>query len=440
MAERSSTSALLTDQYELTMVQAALTGGTAGRQSVFEVFARRLPAGRRYGVVGGTGRLLDLIEDFRFGAAELDHLRDRGIVDERTLEWLAAYRFAGNIWGYGEGECYVPGSPLLVVEGEFADAVVLETLVLSVLNHDSAIAAAAARMITAAGSRPVIEMGSRRTHEQAAVAAARAAYVAGFASTSNLEAARSYGIPSAGTAAHSFTLLHDDERAAFSAQVAALGAGTTVLVDTYDVTEAVRLAVEIAGPALGAVRLDSGDLIAQAHAVRAQLDSLGAHQTRIVVTSDLDEHAIAALAAAPVDAYGVGTNLVTGSGAPTAGLVYKLVARAVSDDPGAPMLRVEKRSTEKATVGGRKFALRRRTSAGIAQAEVLGVETEPVDDGDDRWLMRRLVRQGELVGREPLADARARHATSLAELPPEARQLSRGEPAFPTIYERTSRS
>ena len=248
MAELSRTSALLTDQYEFTMVQAALTSGTACRQSVFEVFARRLPDGRRYGVVGGTGRLLDLIEDFRFGADELDYLSDHRIVDAATIDWLSKYRFGGDIWGYGEGECYVPGSPLLVVEGTFADAVVLETLVLSVLNHDSAIAAAASRMITAAGSRPVIEMGSRRTHEQAAVAAARAAYVAGFASTSNLEAARSYGIPSAGTAAHAFTLLHDDERAAFTAQIAALGVGTTVLVDTYDVTEAVRLAVEIAGP------------------------------------------------------------------------------------------------------------------------------------------------------------------------------------------------
>lgn len=439
MADRGS-SALLTDKYELTMLEAALRQGTAGRQSVFEVFARRLPEGRRYGVVGGTGRLLDLIEDFRFGPDEVDYLGEHGVVSPPTIDWLASYTFKGTIWGYGEGECYVPGSPLLVVEGSFADAVLLETLVLSVLNHDSAIAAAAARMITAAGSRPCIEMGSRRTHELAAVAAARAAYVAGFASTSNLEAARSYGIPSAGTAAHAFTLLHDDERAAFTAQIAAQGPGTTVLVDTFDVTEAVRLAVEIAGPELGAVRLDSGDLIAQARAVRAQLDSLGAVKTRIVVTSDLDEHQIAALAAAPVDGYGVGTNLVTGSGAPTAGLVYKLVSRAVSEEAGAPMISVEKRSSAKTSVGGRKWALRRRSPTGVAEAEVLGVEHVPEDDGDDRRLMRLLVEHGDLVGREPLADARARHAASLAELPPEARQLSRGEPAIPTMYDRASRS
>ena len=176
-------------------------------------------------------------------------LENSGVVGPETLRWLAGYRFGGDVWGYGEGEVFVPGSPLLVVEGTFAEAVLLETLVLSILNHDCAIAAAASRMTVAAQNRPCLEMGSRRTHEEAAVAAARAAYVAGFAGTSNLEAGRRYGIPTVGTAAHAFTLLHDDERAAFAAQVATLGAGTTLLVDTYDVTQGVRTAVEVAGPA-----------------------------------------------------------------------------------------------------------------------------------------------------------------------------------------------
>ncbi len=330
---------LLTDQYELTMVQAARRSGTAARRAVFEVFARRLPEGRRYGVVAGTGRLLEAIEHFRFDEDALSFLADAGIVDEETRAWLADYRFSGDIDGYAEGECYVPGSPLLVVDAPFADAVVLETLVLSVLNHDSAIAAASSRMICAAGDRPCIEMGSRRTHEISAVAAARAAYIAGFASTSNLEAGRRYAIPTTGTAAHAFTLVHDSEEDAFRAQVTSLGPGTTLLVDTYDVAAGVQTAVAVAGPELGAVRLDSGDLIELARQVRDQLDSLGATDTRIVVTSDLDEYAIAALAAAPVDGYGVGTSLVTGSGAPTAGLVYKLVARGAGRrgrraDPG----------------------------------------------------------------------------------------------------------
>lgn len=441
-----ATTALLTDHYELTMLQAALAAGTAGRHSVFEVFARRLPEGRRYGVVGGTGRLLDAIEEFHFDDAALAALERAEVVDAATLAWLADYHFSGDIWGYGEGETYFPNSPLLVVEAPFAEAVVLETLALSILNFDTAVASAASRMTTAAGDRPCIEMGSRRAHEWGAVAAARAAYIAGFASSSNLEAGRTYGVPTQGTSAHSFTLLHDSERDAFAAQIAALGKDTTLLVDTYDVTEAVRLGVELAGPELGAVRLDSGDLLAQAHEVRAQLDGLGATNTRIVVTSDLDEFAIAALAAAPVDAYGVGTSLVTGSGAPTAGLVYKLVARSVEPgagpsagpNPDTELVAVEKKSKDKTSVGGRKYALRRRNAGGVAEAEVVGVGELPRDDGDDRELLVPLVRGGEIVGREPLDDARARHHTSRAELPPTALQMSRGEPVIPTRFEEHS--
>src|SRR3954447_25434596 len=327
MTGLSNSTALLTDHYELTMLRAALESGAAHEPAVFEVSARKLPPGRRYGVVGGTGRFLDALEEFRFGEAEIAALQEHEVIDGATAEWLGGFRFSGSIWGLAEGDAYFPDTPVLVVESTFAEAVLLETLVLSVLNHDSAIAAAASRMVVAAHGRPCLEMGSRRTHEEAAVASARAAYVAGFTGTSNLEAGRRYGIPTIGTSAHAFTLLHDDERAAFEAQVAALGSGTTLLVDTYDLPQGVRTAVEVAGPELGAVRLDSGDLLDEAYAVRAQLDTLGARNTRIVVTSDLDEHAIAALAAAPVDAYGVGTSLVTGSGAPTAALVYKLVAR-----------------------------------------------------------------------------------------------------------------
>ncbi len=292
----------------------------------------------------------------------------------RTLAWLASYRFCGDVQGYGEGETYFPGSPLLVVEASFAEAVLLETVLLSIYNHDSAIAAAASRMTRAAGDRPCIEMGSRRTHEEAAVAAARAAYVAGFEASSNLAARHRWGVPSTGTSAHSFTLLHDTEADAFRVQVDSLGVGTTLLVDTYDVAEAVRLGVQVAGTGLGAVRLDSGDLGVLAHQVRAQLDSLGAHDTRIVVTSDLDEYAIAGLAAAPVDGYGVGTQLVTGSGHPTCGMVYKLVAR---EDSRGEMEPVAKRSSKKASFGGRKWAHRHLGTDGYAEAEVVGTGARP---------------------------------------------------------------
>ena len=425
------TTALLTDHYELTMIQAALAGGTAHRRSVFELFPRRLPEGRRYGVVGGVGRALDALEQFAFDDEAIAVLREHQVVDEATLDWLSAYRFTGDVWGYAEGETYFPYSPLLVVESTFAEAVVLETLLLSVYNHDSAIASAASRMTFAAEDRPCIEMGSRRTHEEAAVACARAAYVAGFTATSNLAAGQRHGVPTTGTSAHSFTLLHDSEREAFTAQVESLGRGTTLLVDTYDVAEAVRMGVEIAGRGLGAVRLDSGDLGVLAHRVRAELDSLGATDTRIVVTSDLDEFAIAALAAAPVDGYGVGTSLVTGSGAPTAGFVYKLVSREGED---GEMVGVAKKSKDKISIGGRKYALRRRSPDGVAEAEVIGIGVPPEDDGDDRELLVPLVRDGRVVGREPLDAARDRHTASRAELPLVARQLSRGEPALPTQH------
>ncbi|MGA4542948.1 nicotinate phosphoribosyltransferase [Uniformispora flossi] len=427
--------ALLTDHYELTMVEAALRSGAAHRRSVFEVFGRRLPHGRRYGVVAGIGRLLDAIEAFRFDDATLRYLADRKVVDRTTLDWLADYRFGGDVYGYPEGECWFPGSPIVVVEGTFAEAVLLETLVLSVLNHDCAVAAAASRMTSAAAGRPCIEMGSRRTHEQAAVAAARAAYVAGFASTSNLRAGEAYGIPTLGTSAHAFTLLHDNEREAFEAQIAALGKNTTLLVDTYDVTSAVRTAVELAGPELGAVRLDSGDLLLLAHRVRRQLDELGADRTKIVVTSDLDEYAIAALRAAPVDAYGVGTQLVTGSGHPTASLVYKLVARAATSDADAPLASVAKRSPGKPSHGGRKTALRAYDADGIAEAEVLRTGGRGEVGPELRELLVPLIIGGEVVGREPLEKSRERHLRARAELPLSATQLSRGEPVLATVYE-----
>ena len=432
MGRTSRSTALLTDHYELTMLEAALRSGAADRRCVFEAFARRLPEGRRYGVVGGTGRFLEALQEFRFGDAEIEDLRRRKVVDEATCDWLAGYRFSGDVSGYAEGEVYFPGSPVLVVESSFAEGVVLETLALSILNHDTAIASAASRMTAAAGDRPCIEMGSRRTHEEAAVAAARAAYIAGFATTSNLEAGRRYGVPTAGTAAHAFTLVHDSEREAFEAQVASLGPGTTLLVDTYDVPDGVRTAVEVAGTSLGAVRLDSGDLLEQARQVRAQLDSLGATATRIIVTSDLDEYAIASLASAPVDAYGVGTQLVTGSGAPTASMVYKLVSRS---DDGGVMRPVEKRSASKTSVGGRKWALRRLSPDGVAEAEVVGIEERPTDDGDDRALMVDLVRAGELLARPDLTAARERHLASRAELPASALRLQRGEVAIPTVFE-----
>ncbi len=441
MAPASST-ALLTDRYELTMLEGALRSGVAGRRCVFEVFARRLPGRRRYGVVAGTARVLEAIEAFRFGAAELTWLEANRVVDAVTLAFLADHRFRGSVLGYAEGECYVPGSPLLTVRGTFAEAVLLETVVLSILNHDSAVATAASRMTGAAAGRPCFEMGARRTHEVAAVAAARAAVVGGFSATSDLEAGRTHGLRTMGTAAHAFTLVHDDEEAAFAAQVASLGPGTTLLVDTYDVTRGVERAVaaaRAAGGELGAVRLDSGDLVAQAGEVRAQLDALGARSTRIVVTSDLDEFAIAALASTPADSFGVGTSLVKGSGHPTAELVYKLVARENAAGVVEP---VAKTSVAKQTVGGLKWAGRVLDGDGRAVEELLvaldddAAAAEVLREAGARPLQVPLVVEGDVLagwtGPEALAAAVERHRLSRDELPGEAWRLSPGDPAIPT--------
>ncbi|WP_428961666.1 nicotinate phosphoribosyltransferase [Micromonospora fluostatini] len=415
--------ALLTDHYELTMVSAALRDGTADRRCVFEVFSRRLPAGRRYGVVAGTARLVELIRDFRFAEEEVDFLRRTGVVDEAAAAWLADYRFTGDIDGYAEGELFFPGSPILTVSGGFAECVVLETLVLSVLNYDCAVAAAAARMVTAARGRALIEMGSRRAHEEAAVAAARAAYLAGFRFTSNLAAGQRYGIPTAGTAAHAFTLLHDDERAAFASQVATLGSDTTLLVDTYDISQGIRNAIEVAGPKLRAVRIDSGDLAVIAHQSRELLDSLGATETKIIVSGDLDEYAIAALAAEPVDMYGAGTSVVTGSGAPTAGLVYKLV-----EVEGRPVV---KRSEHKATIGGRKVAVRRHKPTGTATEEVIVPQGVPDRQANDRLLQRTYVAGGEPADLPALDESREHLRECLISIPWEGLKLSAGDPAVP---------
>lgn len=435
-----ASTALLTDRYELTMLSAALRDGTAERRCVFELFGRRLPGARRFGVVAGTGRLLGLLRNFRFEDDELRFLRDEKVVDAATLTYLENYRFTGSITGYREGELYFPGSPILTVEGSFAEAVILETLALSVMNHDSAIATAAARMSIAAGDRPLAEMGSRRAAEGSAVAAARAAYIAGFGATSNLEAGRTWGVPTMGTAAHAWTLLHDTEEDAFRAQVDALGVETTLLVDTYDIREGVETALRVAGTGLGGVRIDSGDLPTVAATVRAHLDERGATATKITVTSDLDEYAIAALAASPVDSYGVGTSVVTGSGTPTAGMVYKLVAR---QDGAGGWVPVAKASTDKGSKGGRKSAFR-RLDQGTATHELIAVadgfevlDTEAQHPGS-RALQTQLVTDGEIDDRAEgpagVAAARAHHSLVRAELPVRGLALSRSEPVIETIY------
>ena len=438
----SITTSLLTDMYELTMVDATLQSGTWNRQVTFELFGRRLPPTRRFGVMAGNARIIEALERFEFSKDEIDYLSREKIVSDDCLDYLKDYRFKGQIRGYAEGECYFESSPLLQVEGTFAECVLLETLLLSILNHDCAVASAASRMTIAAHGRPCVDMGARRTHERSAVSAARAAYIGGFKGTSCLEAGKRYGIPTIGTAAHSFTLIHDSEEDAFRAQLANLGPGTTLLVDTYDVQRAVKRGVKLAreaGGELGCVRLDSGDLVAEAFKVRALLDSLDAKSTKITVTNDLDEYAIAALGAAPVDSYGVGTKMVTGSGIPTAALVYKLVQRVNED---GSVHDVAKRSSSKSTLGGRKFAGRARGDDGYATGELVVIADSAeqaqaeFERRNARALLVDLVTDGQanasFVGKEALQEAQERHIHSRNELPYQGWRLSAGEAAIPT--------
>ncbi|MEC8686442.1 MAG: nicotinate phosphoribosyltransferase [Actinomycetota bacterium] len=433
------TSALLTDHYELTMVASALESGVAHRRAVFEVFARRLPAGRAYGVVAGIDRVLDAVSRFRFDDATIDHLVRAGVVtDGEMADWLREYRFSGDITGYAEGELFFPYSPVLTVTGSFAECVVLETVMLSVLNHDCAVASAAARMADAAGGRLLIEGGSRRTDPESAVAAARAGFVGGFDTTSNLEAGRRHGIPTGGTTAHAFVLAHADEEEAFEAQRATLGVGSTYLVDTFDVMEGIRRAVKVVGPDIGAIRIDSGELLRDSVAARELLDSLGATDCRIVVSSDLDEFRVAELeaAGAPIDAYLVGTSLVTGSGHPTASMVYKLVSIAVADEPHSELRAVGKLSPGKRTLGGRKDVHRVVDADGRFIQEVLSVL--PVELEDDTMNPQvPLVRDGEIVAdlTNP-AEAQARCAERRSRLQDADRTpWPTHSPAIPTVWE-----
>ncbi|KFI78317.1 nicotinate phosphoribosyltransferase [Bifidobacterium mongoliense] len=436
MADEQTT-ALMTDMYEYTMLDAALRDGTAQRRCVFEVFTRHLPEGRRYGVVAGTGRILDALERFHLSDSDLAFLADRSIVSRETIDWLEHFQFSGRISGYREGEMFFPNSPILQVEGTFAECVLLETLLLSVLNYDSAVASAASRMVTSAKDRPCMDMGGRRTNESAAVAASRAAIVGGFQGTANLLAAKMYDLPAIGTAAHCFTLLHDSERDAFQAQIDALGKNTTLLVDTYNIEEAVKTAVEVAGTELGGVRIDSGDLAALAQRVRNQLDALGARNTTITVTNDLDEYALASLQSAPVDSYGVGTMLVTGSGAPTCAMVYKLEERENRDGVMQP---VAKKSKDKATVPGRKLAYRSYEYQLADCEHVIAGSEEQLNafQPQDNWkdLFVTYVGHGQIdhsyQGHDAIMNAHRHRAEALRELPIAAQSLMKGDPAIPT--------
>lgn len=424
--------AFLTDFYEVSMLQSALEDGTAERKAVFELFARKLPHGRRYGVVGGVQRAIEAVESFRFTPEQIAYLAQNPVVKKSTLDYLESFAFTGTIKAYEEGDIFLPYSPIIQVEATFGEAVLLETVMLSILNHDSAIASASARMVQASHRAEkdisLIEMGSRRTHETAAVHSARMAYITGFNSTSNIEAGYTYGVPVSGTSAHAFSLAHKDEKEAFTQQVKALGVKTTLLVDTYDIQQGIANALEVAGTELGGIRIDSGSLYEETMKARKQLDEAGATETKIVLSSDIDEFLIDELIdqETPFDVVGAGTRVVTGSGHPTAGMVYKLVS--IEDDNGN-MRSVAKKASGKASLGGKKEVWRKLDSQGTVEYETVFPEGEHTltEEGYVPVLVT-FINKGDVLPLKSLQEIRAFHEQTMATLSPEQKSIQAGDP------------
>jgi nicotinate phosphoribosyltransferase len=425
--------ALFTDRYELTMLDSALESKVAGKNASFEVFARSL-YGRSFALIAGSARLAQAIESFVFDDETLSYLSRERIVSRPTIRYLENFRFSGSVYAYQEGEPYFPYSPVVRVDATFGEGLILETLILSILNFDSAVATAAARMSLAASGRSLIEMGSRRTNEEAAVMAARAAYIGGFDSTSNMAAGYRFGIPTAGTVGHALILAHPSEEEAFITQHKTMGNATTALVDTYDVEMGIQKAVKVFGPELSAIRIDSGNLAVGARRARELLNELGATKTKIIVSGDLDEAILTELACEPIDGYGIGTKVVTGSGVPTCGFVYKLVA--IEDESGT-YKPVAKLSEEKASDGGRKTGYR-LLREGQAVAELSfdpDVELSSTEYDELRNLQVPVVLEGKPQTIPGPSLARAHAKKALSELGEPKDLLARTEPLFTCLYQ-----
>jgi nicotinate phosphoribosyltransferase len=421
--------ALLTDLYQLTMVQSYWRRGMTER-ATFELFVRDLPPTRRFLVACGLEHALAYLEALRFDAAGIDGLRRLGRFDPAFLDWLGELRFTGDVWAMPEGEVAFAEEPLLRVTAPLPEAQLVETYLLNAVLYPTGVASKAARCVLAADGRDVVDFSPRRDHgADAALRAARAAWIAGCVGTSNVLAGIRYGIPVYGTMAHSYVMAFDDEEAAFRAYAEEFPDAAVLLVDTYDVEEGLRRAAVVGrelaarGRRLRGVRIDSGDLVALARRAREVLDAAGLADARVLVSGDLNEHRIAGLVAAgaPVDAFGVGTELGVVADAPALGGVYKLAEYAGRGRA--------KRSPAKRTIPGRKQVWRRQ-----GFEDVLAPEGEEVPDA--RPLLVPVMRAGRIVHAEPLDEARRRCAARLAALPGPLRRLEpRGpdEPSRPAL-------
>ncbi|MER3455861.1 MAG: nicotinate phosphoribosyltransferase [candidate division GAL15 bacterium] len=418
---------LLVDLYELTMAQCYLREGKNER-ATFDLFVRALPPHRAFLLHAGLDTVLDYLEGLRFGPEALDYLRSLDLFDEEFLDYLRRFRFTGDVRALPEGEVFFPSEPVLQVSAPRIEAQIVETFLLNQVNFQVMVASKAARVVLAARGRPVVDFSPRRDHgTDAALKAARSSYLAGCAGTSNVLAGMAYGIPVYGTMAHSYVMSFESELEAFRAYARHFPDQCVLLIDTYDTLEGARLAARVAeelrqaGHRLRAVRIDSGDLLELSRQVRRILDEAGHPEVQILASGDLNEYRIAELvdAGAPIDVFGVGTEMGTSYDAPALGGVYKLV----EDQSGYRI----KRSTGKVTLPGRKQVWR-VCRDGVMQEDVITLAEEPGPPGAEPLLVE-VMTGGVRSVRESLAQARARAQRRLATLPDALQDLRDG--AYP---------
>ena len=419
-------SPLLTDLYQLNMMQAYLDHGDTGT-AVFEFFMRKLPARRGFLLTAGLEQALDFLETLRFSPEDLAWLRESGRFGKGMLDYLAALRFNGDVHAMPEGTVFFADEPILRVTAPLPVAQLIETRLINIVHFQCLVASKASRMMLAAPGKLMVDFGLRRAHgAEAGVMAARASYIAGFAGTATVLAGELYGIPIFGTMAHSFVQAHDDEAAAFELFAQSRPENLTLLIDTYDTEAGARKVVALAprlaarGIKIGAVRLDSGDLAALSKSVRRILDQGGLNDVRIFASGGLDEDSVAAMlhAGAPIDGFGMGTSLTTSSDVPALDCVYKMQEYAG--------LARRKQSTGKATWPGRKQVWRRYDADGRMRGDILSLEDE-AQEGEP--LLQMVMQGGKRMAASPaLADIRTRAAGELARLPAPLRRLEGAAP------------
>src|SRR6202521_774209 len=431
-------SGLLTDLYELTMA-AGYVQNRFDARATFELFVRLLPPHRNYLVAAGLEQALDFLENVRFSSEEISYIRALPVfrhVRSDFYDFLAQFRFGGDVWALPEGTVFFPGEPLLRVTAPIAEAQLVETSLLSILHFQTLIASKAARVTSAAAGRQVVEFGSRRAHGiEASVLAERAAFIGGCAGTSNTFAGHRFGIPAYGTQAHSWIMAHEDEAEAFRDFLEVFPEHSTLLVDTYDVRAAIDKIIAL-GRKPGGVRLDSGDVLADSLWARKRLDSAGWNDVQIFVSGDLDENRIESLLknGASIDSFGVGTALSTSADAPSVGVIYKLVEVEI----GGHLRNTAKFSEAKKTYPGRKQIFRFTNTEGKFSRDIIGLEEEKFPAADP--LLIPVMRSGQRLtvsSQDPAATVRAarqRFLTDRAHLPRPMLALGKADPPFPVSY------